>query len=475
MSLPRICWLMVLGLGGLPGQSSADDLPPTPSPLTAMERWRGWECVDRKDYDGAIAHFTKVLQVVPDDVAALIDRGKAYGKKDGKEDEDRALADLNRAIELDPKNAAAWAQRGTIWRDERDDSRVGADCDEAIRLDPALAAPHLTRAQTYLIRSDFDHAWSDLEEAVRLGANDPDLFTTRAVVRLMRDDPRGAITDLDRVMQAKPEPAWVLGAWWLRGIAHCVAGEFEAALGDYDQILKFAPQVSDAVLFRAQTLVMLGRYPEAWQTFDALVAANPGKAWFLASRAAVATKQARFADAVVDLDAALASPPDQVQASFLVQRGYIAMRQHRYDRALADCERAVAWDPNRLAVSDKADALAMLASIWSTCPEDRFRDGPKAVAAGTRACELSEWKDANALACLAAAHAEVGHFDQAIRYVQDALRVPPAPCLTWQAGLRAGSFGVQYHFPPVDRERTRQLREEALAGYHQRQAYRDTR
>jgi hypothetical protein len=57
-------------------------------------------------------------------------------------------------------------------------------------------------------------------------------------------------------------------------------------------------------------------------------------------------------------------------------------------------------------------------------PGARYRSGPQALADTRRACELSGWKGADALNSLAAAHAENGQYDEAVRWQKKALEDP---------------------------------------------------
>jgi tetratricopeptide (TPR) repeat protein len=76
---------------------------------------------------------------------------------------------------------------------------------------------------------------------------------------------------------------------------------------------------------------------------------------------------------------------------------------------------------------DPKDAGTCNALAWAlaTYPEAKLRDGEKAVEYASKACKLSRWKSPLILETLAAAHAECGHFDQAVSWEKKALDLAP--------------------------------------------------
>ena len=65
------------------------------------------------------------------------------------------------------------------------------------------------------------------------------------------------------------------------------------------------------------------------------------------------------------------------------------------------------------------------ARLLATCREPKSRDGKRAVELTTRACELSQWKDAACLDALAAAYAETGDFPAAVKWQTEAIQRHP--------------------------------------------------
>src|SRR5262249_853252 len=153
-----------------------------------------------------------------------------------------------------------------------------------------------------------------------------------------------------------------------------------------------------------------------------------------------------FDKATKDNDEAIRLDPEYMVAYY--HRGIAWQRKGGYDRAINDFNEAIRLDPeyvhayNRCAtvwlakkdygeaihtyeqairlVPDHPHAYGGLALLLATCPESTVRDGKRAIRMVAEACRLSSTSPTISapwvLAILAAAYAEAGQFDEAVRY-----------------------------------------------------------
>jgi tetratricopeptide (TPR) repeat protein len=125
-----------------------------------------WPLCARSDADRAIVACTSIIRERDPDLAlALYDRGIAWRLTRQFE---RALADLNRAIQLQADFAAAFVERGIVHYEMRHYTQAIADNDAAIRLKPDLAEAFNNRALARLKLGQYDLATADFNRTIRL-------------------------------------------------------------------------------------------------------------------------------------------------------------------------------------------------------------------------------------------------------------------------------------------------------------------
>jgi lipoprotein NlpI len=176
-------------------------------------------------------------------------RGVEYRDKG---DLDRAIADLNQAIRLDPKFALAYSNRGLAWEDKGEFDRAIADYDEAIRLDPKLALAYSNRGLVWYRKGELDRALADYDEAIRLDPKFAQAYYNRGVVWRDKGELDRALTDYTEALELNPLPkaATHVNVWVERGTIWRAKGDLDRAIADYNDAIRFDPTYSTAYLAR---------------------------------------------------------------------------------------------------------------------------------------------------------------------------------------------------------------------------------
>ena len=202
------------------------------------------------------------------------------------------------------------------------------------------------------------------------------------------------------------------------------------ALADYDQALQIKPKLAETLLNRGHVLRALGRFDASLADFDEVVALQPNYAAAHLGRAAMLQKLRRNQEASAACDEAIRLDPKFVNARTL--RSMCRYSRGDWAGALSDFDEAIRLDP-KYALAHNGRAL-----VLSQAPDDRLRDGGKAVESATRACELSGGKVPLYVLTLAFAQAEKGDFDAALVTLDklDEILPPLAPLGVLRPELR---------------------------------------
>ena len=237
--------------------------PSFPTRLLApiyCKRGRAYDAL--KNYHQAIADFERALELDPSYTYALSSRGWAFY---WVQDYQRAFADFNRALELDPNDAFAYYRRGWAYTQLKNYQQAIVDFDRALELDPNNAWAYSGRGWVYRHLKEYQQAIVDFNHALELDPNYIFTYFNRAWAYYWLKDYQRAFADFNRTLDLDPNHT---RAYYGRGWTHNRFKNYQRALVDFDHALELDPNFAWAYCGRGWTYSDLREYQQAIVDFD---------------------------------------------------------------------------------------------------------------------------------------------------------------------------------------------------------------
>jgi tetratricopeptide (TPR) repeat protein len=408
------------------------------------------------DWEGAISRFSDALnqKIEPssslDKSVVYFYRGFSYLSQNNL---DRALADLNQAIKLQPTVAEAYANRVVIYIAKGDYSHALADANQAIKLEPNLAVSYNNRGLISMATGNYDQAIADFSQTLKLL---PDVKDSDHVIR-QNGSQLGTFNPSNREVptvnllftELSDYPVYLN-----RGGAYLSKGDYDHALADFNQAIKLQPDGVFAYVNRVAVYFAKQDFDRALADINQVIKLQPDFALAYLKRGSVYYFKGDSDRALADLNQAIKLQPDFALA--YLSRGAVYMKRDDNDRAIADFSQALKLAP------DDAEAYLTRGSSYS-----QKGDYDRAFADFNQALKLAP-DNAEAYNARGWAYAQKGDFDRALVDLKQAFKLKPNEASFYDSRGFAYAGKRDYDRAIADYNQSLKLKPDADYAYYHR-------
>lgn len=205
-------------------------------------------------YSEAIADFDKAIDVDPEYEWAIANRGETYRLI---EHYPEAIADFNHVIKLDPDYKWAITSRGQIYQAIEHYLEAIADFNRVIELDPQYEWAIASRGQTYREMKRYPEAITDFERAISLDPAYGWAIASRGEIYALIGNYDQALSDFNRAIKIDADSDW---GFYFRSLIYRALGQLEKVEVDIARSIQMAQQEYEVKPQDCQTIFNLAIY-----------------------------------------------------------------------------------------------------------------------------------------------------------------------------------------------------------------------
>ena len=368
----------------------------------------------------AAPFFEQALVHAPQDVPSLVwlaEMNLAQNRPDAAE------TPLKKAQSLDASSGAVLYGLGRVALAKQDYAQAVKYLEQALKIRPQATRLHYPLALAYRGLGNRDKAEEHLRlrGEVELPPDDPllgemsGLLQNAAAYEARGSRALGARQWPEAVVNLKKAVELAPGNAFNRlnlGTALYMQGDVDGALTQYREAVRLDPMLARAHFAMGVLMEARGQDDDAIKAFNAAIASDPSYTEPRFSLANALRRGGRVQESLSQYTEVLRLDPAVSQASFGYAMGLV--RLGRYQEARGRLEAAMKTFP------EQPGFAHALARVLAAAPDDRVRDGARAMSIMN---ELMKTQQTLAMAeTMAMALAEVGRFDEAVKWQSDAIR-----------------------------------------------------
>jgi tetratricopeptide (TPR) repeat protein len=339
-------------------------------PPTALLLYNKAKVLDASDSERALADLDAALRLDPRAMPALVLKAKLLNSA-GRHDE--AIVAANEAVRLAPNYSDARATRAAVLSASGKGAEAVADIDSAIAANPKSLDLYLSKANLLRKLGRRDDALKVAKAMVEASPNETFAHVAAAKIYDAFGDRTDALAQIDRALAIKPE-AYI----YLNRAQILPSEDLDGRLADIEKALALEPDMPEALTMKATVLTRKGDHAGAVDLWSALVKKEPDNASYLDERAIALWREGKqdeaqrdfaaeqklakgaedlnnlcFQKATANLQLQLAL--DQCQESLRLEpgaahvldsRGAVYLQMGRYKEAQSDFDSALAKSPD---------------------------------------------------------------------------------------------------------------------------------
>ena len=170
------------------------------------------------------------------------------------------LRDFESAIKSNAAYASGYLNRGNMFFNANEDEKAIQDYNKVLELEPTNDKALSARGAIYGKRGQFDLALKDLSAAIKKDEYFLDAYSNRALVLMYQNKHGEAIKDLDTYLRLKPNTASIHD---LRGVCYATIGNLDKAIQDYSTAIRLEPNQKAYYTNRSKAYRAQGKNAEA--------------------------------------------------------------------------------------------------------------------------------------------------------------------------------------------------------------------